>query len=176
MNASQFKFLRESLGLTHDWLSRNTGMKETDIFAWENGDKKVSSAAAELLFGIGNTGDKIEQTVVNIFVRNLNKTSCKRTAVLLRYLRNDDLWKYQPTFAPLSINTHNILLERVTRKHSSLGIKVIIVFMPADLYESWLKENKLDEDAASRAAWTATQVAESDNEDNEDMDIDVAIY
>jgi hypothetical protein len=176
MEATEFKTLREFLGLPISWLAHNTRVEEADIFAWEGGKRKIPNSAVELLTNISGILDEFEQNITNIYTHSNNVSNKPRTVVLLQYTCNEDLWRYQADFAPLPISTYNILLERVRNNLSRYGITMVTVFMLTDQYAIWLEKNQLSDDAAARGTWIAVQVSESDDNEIIEGDIVIAVY
>jgi hypothetical protein len=176
MEASDFKALRESLGLSPFWLAHNVRMEEADLHAWENGELLIPDDAVELLTSISGILAEIEKCVINLYTQSKIAKKKLRTVALLQYICCEDLWKYQPELAPLPITTHNILLDRIKQKLATYNIRMITVYMIPEQYEVWRNENNWADDAASRAAWAGIQVMESEDEDILEGDIEIAVY
>jgi DNA-binding XRE family transcriptional regulator len=116
MEATEFRDLRESFGLSVSWLARNAKIAEAAILAWEKGGRIPPNAAEKMLTEISNSMEQFEQELFFILKMTENIKKKVLTVVLPRFTCSEDLWKYIPEFDPLPLATYNILLECANKR------------------------------------------------------------
>lgn len=151
ITAAEFKTTRESLGLTLRWVSEQIGVKIRTVQYWETGAWCIPSNAEALLMEIRAKFYKTVDTLVES-VRNVPREA-EEQIYLVRYLNNEDLWRYEPSLKPMPTTCHAAILERVREELFRLNIPHHLVFLNASRYEAWLKDNNMTDSLASRSAW-----------------------
>lgn len=154
MTAAEFKTIRESLGLTAQWIADQAGVKLRTAQYWEAGRMAVPVGVAKMLKGIDET---IQSSVANALahVDQLSNQHGEPSEItLLRYRTDADLWRFRPDMKPLPATTHAAMLARLSRGLRSRGIPSIIKFMEPVQYLAWL--NGRSDTESERSAWAAT--------------------
>lgn len=153
MTPAEFKTLRESLGLTAQWVADHAGVKLRTVQYWESGRMNVPEGVSDMLFSIDK---KLEASVAQavIFIHDFVK-KCEAPAVcaFVRYRTDADLWRFRPDMKPLPATTHAVMLARLRRALAAWDIPTAIEYMVPDDYLAWLAGRPDTE--AERAAWAA---------------------
>ena len=154
MTPAEFKTMRESLGLTAQWIADNACVKLRTAQYWEAGRMAVPADVAGMLDRIDKT---LESTVAQA-VAHIDDLSEQHGApaeiTLVRYRTDADLWRFRPDMKPLPATTHAAMLSRLRRALWSRSIPSVIEFMEPDEYMAWL-DGRPDTEA-ERASWAAT--------------------
>jgi hypothetical protein len=154
MTPAEFKTIRESLGLTAQWIADQAYVQLRTAQYWEAGRTAVPADVANMLHGIDK---KLEATVAQAVARIDELTKhhgAPAKITLLRYRSNADLWRFRPDMQPLPATTHAAMLSRLSRVLWSRNIPFVIEFMGPDEYLTWLAGRTDTE--VERAAWAAT--------------------
>lgn len=154
MTAAEFKTIRESLGLTAQWIADHAGVKLRTAQYWEAGRMAVPRDVADMLELIDKgLESSVEQAVAHIDELT-KKHGQPEQITLVRYRNDSDLWRFRPDMKPLPATTHAAMLSRLRRVFWCKGIPSVIEFMEPDEYLAWLAGRPDTE--AERAAWAAT--------------------
>lgn len=148
MTPAELKTMRESLGLSAQWVADQAGVRLRTVQYWEAGRMPVPEDVAALLSRI----DAQYERAVNEALAALKDAPEKPAeAVLVRYRTDTDLWRFRQDMEPLPASSHATLLSRVRRALWAAGVPSVIEYMEPDEYLAWLG-NRKDNDAM-RAAW-----------------------
>jgi len=154
MTPAEFKTIRESLGLTAQWIAANAGVKLRTAQYWEAGRMAVPADVASMLDRI----DKILDSAVAQAVAHIDELAEHHGAppeiTLVRYRTDADLWRFRPDMKPLPAATHAAMLSRLRRVLWSRSIPSVIEFLDPDEYTTWLAGRQDTE--TERANWAAT--------------------
>lgn len=153
MTPAELKTIRESLGLTLQWLADQAQVKMRTAQYWESGRSAVPDDVAQMLIGLDEQfwqliADYLEQ-VKEIADEN---GSLPEEIVLLRYRTDADLWKFHPDFQPIPASAHAALLSRMRRKLWEIGVPSIIEYMEPAEYLAWLDGREDSEELRSEWA------------------------
>ncbi len=152
MTPAELKTLRESLGLSAQWVADQSGVRLRTVQYWEAGRMPVPEDVAALLSRI----DAQYERAVSEALAAINEAPEKPAeVVLVRYRSDADLWRFRPDMEPLPASSHAALLSRLRRALWTAGVPSVIEYMEPDEYLAWLGKRK-DTDAM-RAAWAAAQ-------------------
>lgn len=160
---AELKTLRESLGLTAQWVADQAGVQQRTVQYWESGKKNrmtIPNDVADMLTGIDRRLEHLVQATTSRIQASLalHGKPNPEDIILIRYRCDADLWHFQPEFKPLPATTHAALLDRLRRALLSLGITVLICYMERDDYMNWLRERKDGGDSeAARKEWALEQ-------------------
>ena len=114
------KDLRESLGLSVEWVAEQTGMSANSIKNIESGAKKAPQSVMNFLKQIDAMIDNSVNQVVEQIVKAERLTGTLPEQLdLVRYNDDVDLWHYQPEFKPLPATCHAALINRLMDKIST---------------------------------------------------------
>lgn len=151
MTPAELKTLRESLGLSAQWVADQAGVRLRTVQYWEAGRMPVPDDVANLLTSIDRQYDQ----AVAITMESIEEAPDKPAdVVLVRYRADADLWRFRPDMQPLPSSSHAMLLSRLRRKLWANNIPSVIEYMEPDEYLAWLG-NRTDNEA-ERAAWAAS--------------------
>ena len=150
MNSAEFKTIRESLGLTPQWVAHETAVKLITVQHWETGRERVPNEVAELLESIDKNFDFVVSQAIAKIDELINQGSVPEIA-LIRYRSDDDLWRFQPDMKPLPASSHAAMLARLRRLLWIRGVPSIIEYMYPEEYFAWLSGREDSE--AERCAW-----------------------
>jgi len=153
MTPAELKTIRESLGLTAQWIADHAGVKLRTAQYWEAGRMAVPDDVVAMLGRIDQMlNSTVEQAVTHIDDMS-DQHSEPSDVVLLRYRTDADLWRFRPDMKSLPTTTHAAMLARLRRALWRRGIKTNIEYMEPEEYLTWLGKRKDSE--AERAAWAA---------------------
>lgn len=128
MTGAELKTLRESLGLSVQWLADRTGVGQRTVSYWETGKNAVPDDVSQL---IGELDRALKRAVSEAVVqcRRLTETHGKPQDVVLRRYRGDaNLWAGRPDMAGLPVAYHAAILTRVKDELQAAGFLVSIEF------------------------------------------------
>jgi len=155
MTPAEFKTMRESLGLTAQWIADNAGVKLRTAQYWEAGRMAVPADVASMLESI----DKMLNFSVAQAIEHIDDMSSQHGApadvALVRYRTDADLWRFRPDMRPFPTTTHAEMLSRLRRALDLRNIPSLIEFMEPEEYFAWLAGRPDTE--TERANWAATR-------------------
>ena len=151
MTPAELKTLRESLGLSEQWVAERAGVQLRTVQYWEDGQDSVPVDVANMI-------EHIDETV-NLSVKNnlkkIKATNKKGDEIaLIRYRTDDDLWSFTTDMAPLPAACHAAMQARLRRALLDSGYLPFIVYMQVNHYRKWLKGRADNE--TLRAKWAKT--------------------
>ncbi|MDD3757721.1 MAG: DUF1870 family protein [Advenella sp.] len=156
MTPAEMKTIRESLGLSAQWVANQAGVKLRTVQYWESGRNAVPDDVAQMLIGIdGQLWGIVAQAVDQIRQAADEAGALPEQLDLIRYRKDEDLWHFQPEFSPLPATCHAMLLSRLIREIEPLKIPVRIIYMQSEKYILWL-DGQADS-ADLRAEWASEQ-------------------
>ncbi|MDH5217470.1 MAG: DUF1870 family protein [Gammaproteobacteria bacterium] len=149
LNAAELKTIRESLGLTSQWLADQVGVRLRTVQYWESGRNSVPQDVEELLQNIdASINQSVSETLKLVSEKEANDL------VLIRYKNDEDLWHYRPDMKPLPATCHASMLSRILLKLKEKNIECSICYMEPNEYNKWLGGRKDTEQ--NRAEWAQT--------------------
>jgi transcriptional regulator with XRE-family HTH domain len=151
MTAAEFKTIRESLGVSIQWLAKEVGVKPRSVMAWESGQTEITASAAHMLERLELA---VEIQVDDAVTELLENPDTPEEITLIRYRNDTEFWQSIPGSKPFTATMHAAMLARARRDLKSLGKNVEIKFMDLVAYLAWLGERPDTE--AERSAWAAT--------------------
>lgn len=154
MTPAEFKTIRESLGLTAQWIADQADVRLRTVQYWEAGRMAVPEDVATLLADIDQTLESAVAQTLALVAELKTRTGAPSEVMLVRYRSDEDLWRFRPDMKPLPATTHAAMLSRLRRELRSLSIISVIEFMRPDEYLAWLDGRQDTE--VERAAWVAT--------------------
>lgn len=154
LNPAEFKTLRESLGLSAQWVADQSGVILRTAQRWDSGrpgiDVKVPEDVVAML-------EKINSqliTMVNQAVDIVDSAKPKPNRIfVVRYRTDEDLWHFSPDFEPLPYTCHGAMLGRLMLALSGRDIEFGCRYMDRENYLGWLGDRKDSE--ILRSAWAA---------------------
>lgn len=156
MNSPEFKTLRESLGLSAQWLANQAGVKLRTIQYWESGRSEPKEDVVNYLLSVDSMFDVfVDQVHGAIDTAEEKLGELPERVDLIRYRTDEELWTFRPDMNPLPTTAHAVILARVRKEVLKRGVKVAIHFMDSDVYLDWLAGRQDSE--SMRAAWAASQ-------------------
>lgn len=150
MPPAELKTLRESLGLTVQWMADQAGVKLRTAQYWESGRNRVPEDVAAMLESIDHAFEAAT-TETMAMIQGLNPPPAR--VVLVRYRTEADLWEFRPDMKPLPATSHAALLSRLRRALWAIGVPSVIEWMEPEAYRAWL--NGREDNETRRAAWAA---------------------
>ena len=148
------KDLRESLGLSIEWVAEQTGMSANSIKNIESGAKKAPQSIMNFLKQIDDViNQSVNQAAEQITEAERLTGALPEQLDLVRYNNDADLWRYQPEFKPLPATCHAALINRLMDKIKPLGVPIHLVWLRPDEYETWL--NGREDSQKMRAMWAS---------------------
>ncbi|SPY08184.1 DUF4447 family protein [Oligella urethralis] len=150
------KELRESLGLSTEWLAKHAGLSINEIQQIESGEKAAPQVVIDLLKQIdGMIDNSVNQATEQIAEAERLTGTLPEQLDLVRYNDDVDLWHYQPEFKPLPATCHAALINRLMDKIKHLHIPIHLVWLRPHEYETWL--NGREDSQKMRAMWASEQ-------------------
>jgi len=123
VHPAEFKTLREALGLSISTLVRVIDVDERTLRKWESGKKKLPQGVIDSLIDVDTL---VDQTVDSLF-EDIKQTG-DSTAVLYRFIEEEDLLTTYPAFEGLPMTTYGVVLQRLKLKLMALDIVVSIEY------------------------------------------------
>lgn len=151
MTAAELKTLRESLGLSAQWVAENIANCQLRSYQfWEAGERAVPEDVAEQLEELDERfEDLVEGAVSKAEESNANEVA------LIRYKTDEDLWQASPSMKPLPARAHAALIARTKRDLEALGFDTKIVYFDLLKYQEFLKGRK--DTPARRSEWACDE-------------------
>lgn len=159
MTPAEFKTLRESLGLTTEWLAQWAGVNDRTVKYWESGSKNTYRAVippgvAEGLQAIEAEVEAMAKALADLAEAQGAKTGS--TVALLRYKNEEDLLAKNPGW-PYPNRTHGVIMSMARSLLAQRGIGSSLVWFEPDRYNDWLAGQNRDDSDSARAAWAALE-------------------
>lgn len=148
MTPAELKTLRESLGLTLQWVADRARVNLRTAQYWESGRQCAPADVCSMLLELERA---VEAQVAAAC--GLAKASAPQRVMLVRYRTDAELHQFRPEMAGLPASCHAALLARLQRAMWSMSIQCGIQFMDTQEYMSWLGGREDSE--TLRAEWAA---------------------
>lgn len=130
MSPAELKTLRESLGLTAQWLADAVGVRLRTVQYWEAGRQKAPADVAELLRGMDERYERASTEAVRLVQDRMVAMGGPPEVVdLWRYRKAEDLWADRPDMHGLPVTSHAALLARTRRKLLDAGVRAEIRYV-----------------------------------------------
>lgn len=159
MYGAEFRTLRQSLGLSQEWVARQLGIRQKKTISfWENRPDPVPNDAVKLVSAIW-VQINAAATAAGVQVQEAKKAAGDQPLYvqLLVYRSERDLRKFADDLGPMTLTAHSQLLmcshEEVT---AAGGVPQFVYFEP-DEYLEWLGARA--NCSAHRAQWASETAA-----------------
>ncbi len=150
MTGAELNTLRKSLGLPVSWVAERSGVRQRSVNYWESGRFAVPDDVAELLV---QTENRLRERFEMYFAA-ISRATYADPVVLFRYRSDEDLWLFEPDFAPLPNSTHAMLISWLWLPQEQDGIKTAgVVWMEPEEYHLWLRDGNLKDSFCTRSMW-----------------------
>ena len=160
MTAAELKTLRESLGLTTQWIADQASVQLRTAQYWEHGKRMaVPDDVSSMLINIDEQLDRTVEQSMEVVKSKFKELGDPEVVVLVRYRTDDDLLRYRPDMKPLPTTTHGVLLNRIRKSLALIGVESVIEYMEPAEYQAWLGKRKDSE--SLRSVWAASKCSES---------------
>jgi len=156
MTSAELKTIRESLGLTAQWLADRVNVSLRTIRYWESGKSDIPLDVISQIEHLQKNFLKSVNTHVKEIKIILEKTK-PEFVVLLRYRTDEDLWSYQTQFHPMPTTFHAQISMRVKSEFSDKNVR--IVYFDPENYETWLSGK--EDNSAKRAEWASVNFTDA---------------
>lgn len=114
MTPAELKTIRESLGLTAQWLADRAGVQLRTVQYWEAGRTRVPDDVAEIITRIdAQFTEATRQALAVVDEKTAKQGRPPETVTLYRYRDDAALWEARPDMAGLPVTAHAALLARV---------------------------------------------------------------
>jgi len=152
MTAAELKTLRESLGLTTQWVADQASVQLRTAQYWEKGGRMaVPEDVAAMLTQIDDQFETVATQALVQVEASIAGNGEPEEVVLIRYRNDQDLWRFHPEMKPLPATAHAAQLSRVRRALWGKSIHSMIEYMEPEAYFQWLGKRKDTE--AMRSLW-----------------------
>lgn len=128
MTSAELKTLRESLGLTAQWLANNAGVRLRTLQYWESGRVPVPADVADLLVALDLRYTCAAQQAVDVAQQITHEHGKPETVALFRYKDEASLWADRPDMQGLPLAAHAALLARTRLSLIAAGFAVRIEY------------------------------------------------
>ncbi len=123
VTSAGLKTMRESLGLTVNWLAEQAGVGERTVRYWESGRNQVPDDVAATILRVESlVADEVQRALKTLQSQQL------QPIILRRYVTDSDLWQAQSTFSQLPTTCHAAMLSRLSRELEARGFRVVIEY------------------------------------------------
>lgn len=127
MTPAELKTIRESLGLSAQWLADQAGVLQRSVQYWEAGRSRVPDDVAELLLKLdAQFSEATRQAVVD--EQTAKQGHPPEVVRLYRYRDDAALWEARPDMDGLPVTAHAALLARVRLALLARGQSVAIEY------------------------------------------------
>ncbi|TAL87484.1 MAG: DUF1870 family protein [Candidimonas sp.] len=156
MTSAELKTIRESLGLSLQWVADQAHVQLRTAQYWESGRNQVPADVAQMLTALDEQlWGVVAETLKQVQTLAEQSGALPEQIALIRYRNDADLWAFRPDFKPMPVGTHAALLSRVRRKLWEIGVPSVIEYMEPEIYKKWLAERQDNE--SLRAQWALEQ-------------------
>lgn len=159
MTPAEFRTMRETLGLTGQWVADRADVSLRAVQYWDEGRWVVPEAVEDMLETIEQTLEAAVEQALEQVDESIARGAVPDEITLIRYRTDKDLWRFRPDMQPLPATTHGVLVTRLKRALCTKGIAATIEFMKPDEYMQWLGEREDTE--TTRAEWASTRPSSS---------------
>jgi DNA-binding transcriptional regulator YiaG len=129
MTSAELKTIRESLGLSAQWLADRAGVLQRSVQYWEAGRSRVPDDVAELLLQIdAQFAEATRQALAVVDEQTAKQGRQPETVRLYRYRDEAALHAARPDMAGLPVTAHASLLARVRLALLARGQVVVIEY------------------------------------------------
>ena len=129
MTSAELKTIRESLGLSAQWLADRAGVLQRSVQYLEAGRSRVPDDVAELLLQIDAQFAEATRQALAVVDDQTAKQGCPpETVRLYRYRDDAALWESRPDMRGLPVTAHAALLARVRSALLVRGQAVVIEY------------------------------------------------
>lgn len=150
MTGSELKIIRESLGLSAEWMADMSGVSLRSYRYWEASDSIVKQDVADSINKLDTGVDSAVTAALDI----VSSANLERV-VLIRYKSEDDLWLFRKDMNGMPLAIHNAILQRLRKMILNAGIACFVKWMDRESYLEWLGSREDSE--ATRADWATNQ-------------------
>lgn len=128
MTSAELKTMRESLGLTAQWLADVSGVQLRTVQYWEV-DRAVPDEVAKRLIDLDARFSEMARNVVSLTGQLHEASGTKPENVKLYRFRNEqDLWRDRPDMQGLPVTCYAAMLNRCRLALEEEGYKVRILY------------------------------------------------
>ena len=129
MTPAELKTIRESLGLSAQWLADRAGVLQRSVQYWEAGRSRVPEDVAELVLRIdAQFAEATRQALGVVDEQAVKQGQLPETVRLYRYRDDAALWAARPDMHGLPVTAHASLLARVRMALLARGHAVVIEY------------------------------------------------
>ena len=129
MSPAELKTIRESLGLSAQWLADRAGVLQRSVQSWEAGRSRVPDDVAELLLKLeAQFAEATRQALAVVDEQTAKQGQPPETVRLYRYRDDAALHAARPDMAGLPVTAHAALLARVRLALLARGQAVVIEY------------------------------------------------
>lgn len=163
MTPGEFRRVRESLNLTQASCARLLVLDGAAAI------DDLESGAQPIPPGVWRRIAELDSLVETLLIDAVDaySESGDAEAVLIRFLNDADLALYEPDQHEKiqSAEIHGALIDRLATAIETLGGRVLIAFMDAEFYETWLGINDFDDGPLVRTTWARQQIRSAPSQD-----------
>lgn len=153
MNGAELKTIRESLGLSLQWLANKAGVTHRSAAYWEAGSKIPDDVIKLVLSLEKSVNDAVANALMSIIDVSESQQSLPERIVLVRYRTDEDLWRFRKDMADLPTTFHAAILYKLRTEITKTGIACNVVWLDPIKYMEWLDGR--DDSESMRSAWAA---------------------
>lgn len=155
ITAAELKTLRESLGLTSQWIADMACVKLRTAQYWESGRMTVPLDVSTKLKEIDLLLNLKVKEAINGYVNALiNQYGRSIEIPLVRYRTDIELWRYVPAMEGLPLTTYAVYLARLQKDlRVNHSINSFFGYIDITEYKSSIKKEERDDSEFERALW-----------------------
>jgi transcriptional regulator with XRE-family HTH domain len=153
MNGAELKTIRESLGLSLQWLADKASVSHRSAAYWEAGAKIPNDVIKLILSLEKSVNNAVANALISIIDATENQQGLPDRIVLVRYKTDQDLWRFRKDMAGFPASYHASILYRLRTEITKLGIACHVVWLDPIKYIEWLGNREDSE--SMRSAWAA---------------------
>lgn len=155
MTPAELKTIRESLGLSINWIAEQFNVSIRSAQYWESGERSVPADVSEMLESLDRLIDEYVDDTVDLVQELIDSGERPNQVNLIRYRTDKDLQKYLPDMAAFPATTHAAMLYRIRKELSYIDIKTRIVYLDSADYEAWRSACSLENSEQTRSQWAS---------------------
>lgn len=129
MTGAELKTLRESLGLTAQWVADQSKVRLRTAQYWEAGKNRVPEDVSALIARVEyKTRTMVTNALAQVDEVARAQGGEPEAVDLRRYASDAELWRKHPDCRPLPATWHAATLARIVRALQARGIKSVIEY------------------------------------------------
>lgn len=153
MQAAEFSELRESLGLSLDWMSARMQYPVQLLHAFESENKVIPSGLCVPLQAMDAYMTRLADKAADAYMAVSWRHRSDDPLWLVGFSNDVDLWHFEPGMQPYPATFHSALLNRMAKRIVEQGKTVVQWVVERGPYTIWLSRHGVVDSYLARVLW-----------------------